>query len=129
MSLLQAGILSERRSTRPFGIKGGHPGKAGVNLLKKLDGRVISLGPKASIPVEGGDILRIETPGQGSVPPWPSPGSYCVMLCSHILRCSQVQEDTATLVVTVPSKTHWQPFTSSRRGIRLRPSRGRSTAR
>jgi len=60
---MQAGILSERRACRPFGIKGGLPGKAGLNLLKKRDGRVISLGPKASFPVYGGDVLRIETPG------------------------------------------------------------------
>jgi len=62
---LQAGILSERRSSRPFGLNGGLPGKSGVNLLKKKDGRVVSLGPKASFPVEAGDVLRIETPGAG----------------------------------------------------------------
>eukprot|EP00873_Tetraselmis_striata_P028673 jgi/Tetstr1/448937/TSEL_036163.t1 len=66
---MRVGILSERRACRPFGLKGGLPGKAGLNLLKKRDGRTISLGPKASFPVEAGDVFRIETPGAGGYGP------------------------------------------------------------
>jgi 5-oxoprolinase (ATP-hydrolysing) len=36
---------------------------AGRNLLIKRDGRIVNLGPKAAFPVDGGDVLRIETPG------------------------------------------------------------------
>ena len=34
------GILSERRVTEPYGLKGGNPGKRGKNLLFYPDGRV-----------------------------------------------------------------------------------------
>lgn len=41
---LNACVLCERRSTRPFGLCGGSDALPGVNLLKKADGRVISIG-------------------------------------------------------------------------------------
>jgi hypothetical protein len=33
----------------------------------KRDGRVVSLGPKASFPVEAGDVFHIETPGMRDI--------------------------------------------------------------
>ena len=57
---MHVSILSERRTRRPFGLFGGHPGAAGRNLLngRNLDG-------KASIDAEAGDLIRVETPGGG----------------------------------------------------------------
>ena len=81
---IDAGILSERRSVRPFGIQGGSEAAAGMNLLliypregsdgRRQDGiddvgeerfRVVSLGGKATLKLNEGDRLRILTPGGG----------------------------------------------------------------
>ncbi|PRW57398.1 5-oxoprolinase [Chlorella sorokiniana] len=70
---LTASILSERRSVRPFGLLGGQPGAAGLNLWLKRDGRMVSLGGKATVQVEGGDRLRILTPGGGGYGPPQAP--------------------------------------------------------
>lgn len=50
---LTASILSERRAVRPFGLLGGCPAQAGVNLLVRRDGRVVSLGGRATVQVGG----------------------------------------------------------------------------
>ena len=62
---LTACVLTERRATRPFGLAGGGDGAAGVNLLIRRGGRVISLGGKNVVSMAGGDRLRILTPGGG----------------------------------------------------------------
>lgn len=41
---ISAGILSERRAVRPFGLLGGGPALPGVNLLIRASGRVVNLG-------------------------------------------------------------------------------------
>lgn len=48
---LTASILSERRAVSPFGILGGLPAARGSNLWIKRDGRVVSLGGKATVQV------------------------------------------------------------------------------
>uniref|UniRef100_A0A663DXR9 5-oxoprolinase, ATP-hydrolysing n=1 Tax=Aquila chrysaetos chrysaetos TaxID=223781 RepID=A0A663DXR9_AQUCH len=58
-------VLSERRAVRPYGLRGGSPGAPGLNLLLRRDGRTINLGAKTSVPVEPGDIFRLQTPGGG----------------------------------------------------------------
>jgi 5-oxoprolinase (ATP-hydrolysing) len=58
-------ILSNRRRTRPFGLKGGGDGLAGVNRVIRRDGQVENLGPTASVEVDVGDAIEIETPGGG----------------------------------------------------------------
>jgi N-methylhydantoinase B/oxoprolinase/acetone carboxylase alpha subunit len=57
---LEVSIVSERRSTLPFGLCGGHSAEPGRNLLNgtPLPGR-------AQFSVAVGDRLRIETPGGG----------------------------------------------------------------
>ncbi|MEO8182793.1 MAG: hydantoinase B/oxoprolinase family protein [Deltaproteobacteria bacterium] len=57
---LEVSIVSERRSTLPFGLCGGHSAEPGRNLLNgtPLPGR-------AQFSVTVGDRLRIETPGGG----------------------------------------------------------------
>ena len=61
---LEVSILSERRSTLPFGLHGGHSAAPGRNLLNgaPLEGRV-------QFQVQPGDRLRIETPGGGGYGP------------------------------------------------------------
>lgn len=53
-------ILSERRSSQPWGLRGGEAGQPGVN---RLDGE--TLPGKCQLTVEAGQVLRIETPGGG----------------------------------------------------------------
>jgi N-methylhydantoinase B len=56
----RASILSERRAHRPAGAQGGRPGARGRNLLNARE-----LSAKATVELEPGDVLRIETPGGG----------------------------------------------------------------
>ena len=62
---LVVSILSERRSFQPYGLEGGEAGARGLNLLQKLDGRVINLGGKNTVDVRSGDRLVIYSPGGG----------------------------------------------------------------
>lgn len=67
---LQVSILSERRVIPPYGMAGGEDGKRGRNLWVRrdpLDGseRVISVGGKATMIMEVGDRIIIQTPGGG----------------------------------------------------------------
>ena len=57
-------IVSERRTTSPWGRDGGLPGVRGRNTLEH-QGRDIPIKGKASLQVEPGDVIRIETPGGG----------------------------------------------------------------
>lgn len=56
----QVSLLTERRSRRPWGLHGGAPGEAGLNLL---DGE--TLPGKISLRLESGQRLRIESAGGG----------------------------------------------------------------
>ncbi|KAL4631017.1 5-oxoprolinase isoform X1 [Arapaima gigas] len=58
-------VLTERRSTQPYGLHGGEAGATGLNLLHKVDGRVINLGAKTTVSLEPGDIFCLYTPGGG----------------------------------------------------------------
>ncbi|KAM9774573.1 5-oxoprolinase [Syngnathus typhle] len=58
-------VLSERRSTRPYGLEGGEAGAAGLNLLHRADGRVLNLGAKTSVSLQPGDMFCLCTPGGG----------------------------------------------------------------
>jgi 5-oxoprolinase (ATP-hydrolysing) len=64
LSPLTVSIVSDRRTTLPFGICGGHAAAPGQNLLngKALLGR-------AEFQASRGDRLRIETPGGGGYGP------------------------------------------------------------
>jgi N-methylhydantoinase B len=53
-------IVSERRAHRPAGARGGADGQSGRNLL---NGR--ELPAAATVSLEPGDVVRIETPGGG----------------------------------------------------------------
>jgi N-methylhydantoinase B/oxoprolinase/acetone carboxylase alpha subunit len=66
-------LITERRVSQPWGLEGGGPGAVGENwLLPDGDGtRAERLPDKCTIRVEGGDVLRMLTPGGGG---W-GPGS------------------------------------------------------
>ncbi|GAA2740684.1 hydantoinase B/oxoprolinase family protein [Kitasatospora cinereorecta] len=58
-------LLSGHRSVAPYGMAGGAPGGLGANRLLRRDGRTEPLGGCATVDVEPGDVLEIETPGGG----------------------------------------------------------------
>ncbi len=57
-------LLSDRRRTQPYGLKGGMPGQPGNNVLVRK-GKTQKISGKCSFSVEEGDELIIETPGGG----------------------------------------------------------------
>lgn len=57
-------IISERRSTGPYGLFRGEPGRPGVNVLIR-SGKEKELPSKVVVDVKQGDTVRIETPGGG----------------------------------------------------------------
>ena len=63
---MQASVLSNHRVVAPFGLDGGGPGAVGVNRVERAGGKVEVLGGTATINLEAGDTLIIETPGGGA---------------------------------------------------------------
>ncbi|MFH1138070.1 MAG: hydantoinase B/oxoprolinase family protein [Pseudomonadota bacterium] len=57
-------VISERRTSRPYGLSGGAPGLPGRNFLI-FDGAAREMPGKFSATLEAGDAVRIETPGGG----------------------------------------------------------------
>jgi N-methylhydantoinase B len=64
-----AGLLTDRRTTAPYGLRGGQAGKPGRNTLIRKR-KINPLLAKCSFTAAPGDILRIETPGGGG---WGNP--------------------------------------------------------
>ena len=62
---MDAGILSNRRATQPFGLARGEPGESGANRVERMDGGVEILPATASVTMAAGDVFVIETPGGG----------------------------------------------------------------
>jgi N-methylhydantoinase B len=60
-----ATLLGERRTRGPYGLHGGQPGAPGRNTLLHPGGREERLPGKATVEIEAGAALRIETPGGG----------------------------------------------------------------
>jgi N-methylhydantoinase B len=58
-------IISERRTTRPYGLNGGGDGAPGRNAVDR-DGVATEVGAKAELDVQPGDRFRVETPGGGA---------------------------------------------------------------
>ncbi|KAL4958110.1 putative 5-oxoprolinase [Aspergillus filifer] len=71
---LSVSMLSERRVYRPYGLAGGEPGQAGLNLYVKKEEngeeRVINIGGKMELQVQPGERILIHTPGGGG---WGTP--------------------------------------------------------
>jgi N-methylhydantoinase B len=57
-------ILSDRRKTRPYGLRGGEPGAAGRTTIINAAGEQVLQG-KDSTYARAGDRIRVETPGGG----------------------------------------------------------------
>ena len=71
---LQVSILSEHRVIAPYGMAGGGEGMRGLNLWIRKDPedgsvRTISLGGKATTPMNAGDRIIVLTPGGGGYGP------------------------------------------------------------
>ena len=60
-------LITERRTSAPWGLAGGHPGAPGENwLLPSGDARgARRLPDKCTVDVAAGDVIRILTPGGG----------------------------------------------------------------
>ncbi len=65
LEAMHAAILSNRRTTAPFGLAGGASGLPGSNQLLRNNGEAIELGATAELELRPGDRLRISTPGGG----------------------------------------------------------------
>jgi 5-oxoprolinase (ATP-hydrolysing) len=62
-------VVSERRVTRPYGMKGGEDGRSGVNYVVKgggQNGRWCRVGGRKDFKVDKGDWFVIDTPGGGA---------------------------------------------------------------
>jgi len=57
-------LTGERRRRPPYGLQGGEPGACGADWLER-NGERLALGGKATLEVEPGDVLTINTPGGG----------------------------------------------------------------
>ena len=68
----QLTLLSDRRKFPPYGLHGGEPGNAGLNILRRTDGKEEHPPSKFTEFVQPGDILSIQTPGGGG---WGKPFS------------------------------------------------------
>ncbi|MGA9515018.1 MAG: hydantoinase B/oxoprolinase family protein, partial [Pseudolabrys sp.] len=62
---MECSILSGFRRMRPFGAKGGEPGEAGANSVRRKDGRMESLDACAQVTLDPGDAIIIRTPTGG----------------------------------------------------------------
>jgi len=71
LAAVETGLLTDRRTTAPYGLNGGQDGSTGTNTVTR-GSSVKSLPAKCSFSAHAGDILRIETPGGGG---WGTPRS------------------------------------------------------
>ncbi len=62
---VEANLITTRRRTRPAGRQGGAEGAAGANRVERADGTIEALGPIATVRLDEGDVLVVETPGGG----------------------------------------------------------------
>jgi N-methylhydantoinase B len=65
-------LLTDRRVTKPWGLRGGGDGEAGVNSVVH-DGKRKKLPGKTNAQLAPGDRIRIETPGGGG---WGQPSMH-----------------------------------------------------
>jgi 5-oxoprolinase (ATP-hydrolysing) len=62
---MEAGMLANRRRVPPFGLAGGAPGAPGVTWVERTSGKIEVLDSTASVEMEPGDVMVVETPGGG----------------------------------------------------------------
>ncbi|XP_063542483.1 5-oxoprolinase [Cydia strobilella] len=87
-------VLTERRAFQPYGMNGGEPGERGLNLLQRVDGRVINLGGKASVEAYPGDKYIMNSPAGGGYgqPSDSPPDDSCAERRSGFLERGSVYE-------------------------------------
>ena len=62
---MTASILSNRRTTEPFGLCGGSAGSKGINKVERATGQVDHLEACDQTEMTAGDVFVIDTPGSG----------------------------------------------------------------
>ena len=62
---MTASLLSNRRLSPPHGLNGGKSGQPGKNFVERNNGQIEPLAFRASVDLNPGDCLCIETPGGG----------------------------------------------------------------
>ncbi len=62
---MTAAILSGRRLSKPFGLKGGGDAAPGETRVQRRNGRTEILGPTDEVRLAAGDVVTILTPGGG----------------------------------------------------------------
>jgi 5-oxoprolinase (ATP-hydrolysing) len=62
---LTVSLLTQRRDTAPYGLRGGDPGEAGRNRVRRARGDEQEVPGRATLQVDAGDLLIVETPGGG----------------------------------------------------------------
>ena len=62
---MEANILSGRRRVAPFGLEGGMEGACGTNRILRTNGSGEDLPATASVQLDEGDRIEIQTPGGG----------------------------------------------------------------
>ncbi|MCX6094416.1 MAG: hydantoinase B/oxoprolinase family protein [Candidatus Bipolaricaulota bacterium] len=58
-------LLTERRKSAPYGIRGGQPGAVGRNVRIRRDGSEEELPGKGSVILAPGEVVSVRTPGGG----------------------------------------------------------------
>jgi len=61
----RVGVISERRRLRPYGLRGGKPGRAGENALRVARGAWRVLPGKFQLDLPKGSVVRVASPGGG----------------------------------------------------------------
>jgi len=61
-------LLTDRRTTRPYGVKGGEPGAPGENVVIR-NGEEVEVASKGTMTLQHGDTISIRTPGGGGFGP------------------------------------------------------------
>ena len=62
---MTVGILSNHRKIPPFGLAGGEPGAVGRNWIERKNGYREELDSTATVELDAGEKITIETPGGG----------------------------------------------------------------
>lgn len=65
LETMEAGMLANRRRVPPFGLAGGAPGAPGATRVERTSGEVEVLDSTASVLMNPGDVMVVETPGGG----------------------------------------------------------------
>jgi 5-oxoprolinase (ATP-hydrolysing) len=66
-------ILSQHRTSGPYGLAGGQPGQPGTQRVLRSSGEILELNPVDGREVHPGDRLILETPGGGGYGPKSDP--------------------------------------------------------